>query len=132
MSTVENPAFLGESQRLRGKDEGAKRQHGRKHWDRKNQQHVGARCWTEKVYASTKCGALVVKESPNPSGARGYVGHELLPGRERLLSTWMDTVCLTLKDDTAVQIRKPGGIASGCRQVLWRLSDLEKAIPMNT
>ena len=64
--------------------------------------------------------------------ARGYVGHELLPGRERLLSTWMDTVCLTLKDDTAVQIRKPGGIAGGCRQVLWRLSDLEKAIPMNT
>ena len=44
----------------------------------------------------------------------------------------MDTVCLTLKDDTAVQIRKPGGIAGGCRQVLWRLSDLEKAIPMNT
>ena len=63
--------------------------------------------------------------------ARGYVGHELLPGRERLLSTWMDTVCLALKGDTALQICKPGGIAIGCRQVLWRLSDLESTMPLN-
>lgn len=64
--------------------------------------------------------------------ARGYVGHELLPGRERLLAVWMDSACMALKDDGAVKIRKPGGVATGCRQVLWRLSDLQKAFPSKT
>ena len=63
--------------------------------------------------------------------ARGYVGHELLPGRGRLLSTWMDSACLALKGNAALQVCKPGGIAGGCRQVLWRLSDLQKAIPLS-
>ena len=54
---------------------------------------------------------------------------ELLPGRERLLSTWMETSCRSLKEDVAVKLCKPGGVASTCRQVLWLLSDLQEVFP---
>lgn len=54
---------------------------------------------------------------------------ELLPGRERLLSTPMATACLALKGAAPITVHRPGGKATGCRQALWLLSDLQKALP---
>ena len=54
---------------------------------------------------------------------------ELLPDRERLLSTPMATVFLSLKGDAPIKVHRPGGIATGCRQALWLLSDLQKTLP---
>ncbi len=65
--------------------------------------------------------------------SRGFVSAssplELLPGRQRLLSTWMETACRSLKDGVPAKLRSPGGDASGGRQILWRLCDLQVVFP---
>ena len=52
---------------------------------------------------------------------------ELLPGRERLPSIWTATACKSIKTDEALQLRKIV-CATGCRNVLWSVSDLESVL----
>jgi len=53
-----------------------------------------------------------------------YRAKELLPERERLPTVWTDTACQSVKKGEPIQLRKLDR-TSGCRNVLWRLSDLE-------